>query len=186
MSTQNREKQNTLKILIISILILGCFACANQPVNQEPPAYQVIKSGQVLQLNENLLIPPESATVYLQNGAITQGNKIDQWSPNCRIVVERITENERTIQPDEFVVTGIRYERTYAANKPVMYASLFDTAESGLPIAEEFVIYLALKSDKQPFVKTLVCKHWEDPHNGYHLTMQQIKQALGNLFIFKE
>ena len=176
--------------MLLFFAILSLPACTLYPVNLEPPAYQVIKPGQVLQLNENLTIPPDKAAVFIQSGNIVaSSNIIDQWSPNCRVVVQGLEENERTIQPDDFTVIRVNYERTYALTEPVMYASRFDgvnmSSSGALPIAEEYIIYLFLKSDKQPFVKQLICKHWENPHDGNHLTVKQIRQALGTIIELK-
>lgn len=180
--------KNSLPYMPIYVVLLLFLGCAPYPANQNPPAYKVMKPGQLIKLNESLTIPPDKAAVFIQFGKVIQPNTVDQWSPNCRIVVQGLSEDVRVIQPDEFAITRINYESILAAIEPIMVASRFMTgsAEEGGAIAEEYITSLFLKSDKQSFVKQLICKHWEDPHDGHHLTVKQIQQTLGKIIEIKE
>ncbi|NOZ54907.1 MAG: hypothetical protein GXP08_17525 [Gammaproteobacteria bacterium] len=61
-------------------------------------------------------------------------------------------------------------------------ASLKHTSGNGSgPMAEIFRTYLYVTSITQPNVFRFMCEHWEDPISGEHLTVEQIKQALGNI-----
>ena len=180
---------STFQHLLLSVIVVLSSACANYPTNHEPPAYKIIKPGQILQLTQSLAIPPEKAAVFFQFGKVISPKLVDQWAPSCRLVVQNLSENERIIQPDEFAIIRIDYETYLASTKPIWLASrgFGAISDSGAtPIAEVYATQFLLKSDKQPLVKRLICKHWEDPYNGNHLTIQQIRQTLGSIIEIKE
>ncbi|NNG14194.1 MAG: hypothetical protein HKM22_03455 [Gammaproteobacteria bacterium] len=50
---------------------------------------------------------------------------------------------------------------------------------------ENYMTVLYLHSDRQPDVFRMTCQHWEAPSDAQHLTIKQIRQALGDLFTLK-
>lgn len=187
--TGSRKKAAVrIHLVLISAVFIWISACAHYPANQEPPAYKFVQVGQSLHLHENLTILPDKAAVFIQYGKVVPASLIDQWAPSCRVVVQGITDSERVIQPDVFTIIEIRYESYLAFMNPIMIASRkFGSSMDGNgPIAEVYAISFYINSAKQPFVKQLTCKYWEDPHDGSHLTLKQIRLALGTIIEYRE
>jgi len=87
--------------------------------------------------------------------------------------------------PDEFRIIRYFLDRNFVSSGKVMVASIgmmFSGAASAT--AEVYTIEMLLHSDKQPDVLRLSCEHWEDPIDGEYLTLDQIKQAVGQVIEF--
>jgi len=93
----------------------------------------------------------------------------------------------QTIKPDTFTITRVFLDEGFVSLFPKL-ASLTMTASypglylgAGGVTAVVYITEIYLESDIQPDVVRLSCKQWDDPMMGAHLTLQEIKLALGEL-----
>ena len=134
-------------LLVAATIILA--SCGVHYHNTEQPAYQTIKPGHILQLNQSLTIPAEEAAVYIQFGKLTHPKHIKDRSPNCRLVVNELSQSETVIQPDSFTVQRITYDTNFVLTNPIMYAArYFRSVSQASATAEVFTTYIHLHSDK--------------------------------------
>ena len=175
---------------LLCLFSVWVYGCAGTPYQPGPAAYQVVKPGSILKLNQELTIPPESAGVLMQYGKVTHYTQTNQWYPNCRFEVRDPADTAQVFQPDEFVVTKVRFESQYvAAELPLLAAigigfGLFGDRGGG-PTAEVMSTSFQLQSQTQPKVWRLICQHWEDPKDSRHLTLAEIQQAVGGIIEFR-
>ena len=179
-----------LAIYVLLLLLAGCQANAG---NVSPiPAYTSIKPGSKLVLNKPLAIPANKARVYIQGGKIIHENSVDRYYPNCSLEVRTIKTSPQEIKTDSFIIIKVRSDEE-ASYQKLMYASSrnitrrFVSDDDGPVSHENWVTHFYLQSANQPDVFRLNCAHWEDPADFYphHLSMADIKKAVGDYFSFK-
>ena len=165
-------------ILFFMLLISASpFTLAAESNNAE-----TLNAGWLLTLNENLIIPGQSAGVYLQYGRVIIEAEKDQYYANCRLEVRDPHPEPQTVQTDTFTVYRVKWteddvllhSNQYASNRMIRLSS---------PTAEAYTTTLYLHSARQTDVTKLICKHWEDPTGfAQHLTLKQIRDTLGKIF----
>jgi len=158
---------------------LGLTAChASSVVEEDSPLRP--PPGTRLILNQSISIPAHSASVVLQGGRVMTGKQINHYHPNCRLEVQKVSDAPQVLQPDEFLVRRSRHEdRTTWNGNPLQLAGA--NHGNGGP---SFVIYqtiLELQSVNQPQVRWMTCEQWGDPAIGRHLTLHEIRLALGDV-----
>lgn len=169
---------------IIPLLVLLIIpACQSGPYPVSSPFY-MIPVGSQFRIKQDLIIPPNSATVYLQNGNPVARNKLDQYYPHCWIESWQRLEKPQTIKPDTFLISAVKIrEDVVMSRSKVLLASTTLSGSLGVSgggfTAVEFITELTLKSDTQPDFRKLYCNHWEDPADGRHLTVPEINKTLG-------
>jgi len=192
-------KRMTLGMMLIAMLT----SCAAFTTATTPRAYQIITPGTTLTLKRELSIAPGQAGVIIQGNQLGNYNEINAWYPNCRIELRTVKEIPQSVSPDTFTVQRVTRETDYVSSNAVMLAyndppstghpnqrqhalpagnmmvsNLF--GNDGGPMAAIYRTYLYVQSSAQPDVMRFMCEHWEDPSDGEHLTVEQIKQALGD------
>ncbi len=174
------HRKATTPGLLLLIFLCGCAGKASV----QPLAYEMIKPGATLVLNEAIRFPAYNAAVNIQNGKVKGGLfSIDNYHPNCRLELYSQSPNARIINPDRFTIYKIHTNIEYVMNKPVMLAGRGWHMADGTT-DQIYITILYLKSEKQAEVELLSCQHWEDPgHFPTHLSLDQIKQTLDGLFI---
>lgn len=170
--------QKTALILIVTLLAGGCGSFINL---QAWPAPYSIAAGSKISINQDLTVPPEAVSVWLQFGKIADRRNIRVRYPNCRFELYTRKPGEQTILKDEVTITKFVHSNDYVSNNNNTFASLADFSDSGGPMAEIYTTEIYLKSEKQPDLYRLLCEHWEDPSSGVFLTMDQIREALGDI-----
>ena len=167
----------------ILLLMLFGFAASAQP--REWPAdspWFVIPVNSVITLRQPLTIPPEQAGVYMQYGEVKPENDVDMYYANCRLEVRDVKSVRQTVEPDKFTVYRVQLFEDYSA-RPLRFAAAagFFLLGDG-PTPQDYATIMYLRSDRQPFVRQLVCKHLEDPALfPEHLTVKQMQAALGDI-----
>jgi len=155
---------------------------SNYPLNITP--------GLKLKLNRAIVIPGETASLHIQDGEPKpqQLNPVENYRPYCVLNVRNRMAATQTINPDTFTITRVFLNEEFVS-LPVNIASLTMTAGypglylgAGGYTAVAYVTEIYLESSTQPNVVSLDCKQWDDPAMGAHLTLQEIKLALGELF----
>lgn len=167
-------------LLIFSLMLAGCQYVPPRDIDSpffSPPA------GSQLRLTRPLTIPANDAGVFIQYGKPQYSVwQPDRYYPNCDFELYSRASHERVVEPDTFTVTRTVRGIDNVMLAPAVVASS-DTG-NGAP-HENYMTVLYLHSDRQPDVFRMTCQHWEDPNEGDHLTVKQIRQALGDLFILE-
>jgi hypothetical protein len=168
-------------IPLLGLLIIT--GCQTGPYPVSSP-YYTIPAGSQLRIKQNLTIPANSATVYLQNGAPVARNKLDQYYPHCWFESWQRLKNSQTIKPDTFTINAVKIrEEVVMGQSKFLLASTALSGSIGVgggsATAVEYITELTIKSDTQPDIRKLFCNHWEDPVDGRHLTVPEMNKALG-------
>jgi hypothetical protein len=181
----------TLILLFVVVLLTACQTITVMDVNS---AYYTVATGSRLVLRRELSILPHTAGVSLQYGKVMDGKLVDVYYPNCRLEVRTITETAQTIQPDTFVISKVVEDTEVVQTKPITLAVTETGANfyagvgmrnNGGPSSEIYITEFWLSSKSQPDVLRMTCQHWEDPHDGNHVTIDQIRSTLGKVFILE-
>ena len=167
-------------LLLLSLALAGCQYVPPRDINSpffSPPV------GSQLRLTQPLTIPANDAGVFIQNGKPQySGWQLDKYYPNCDFELRTRASYERVVEPDSFTVTRTVRETENVSLMPAIVAARIK--HNGAP-HENYMTVLYLHSDKQPDVFRMTCQHWEDPSQGDHLTVKQMRQTLGELFILE-
>ncbi len=184
----NRFIQTSIKkklsgILLSALTLVFLFSCS---ATIDESALSSFAPSAKLVLNQELTIPANKTGVYIQYGKVVTYPELDQYYPNCRLIVNDLKTTSQTVQADEFSITHIMFIEDYTNRPYPLYASLSNIpllAEG--PTPEDYATIFSLHSEKQPNVKKLVCTHLEDPPIANHLTPAQIRTALGEIMTLK-
>lgn len=168
-------------VYVLSALFLS--ACQMSAVVGTNPAYSVIPVGSKLIVNEPITISAGNVKVFIQSGNIKNAYEVNRFYPNCRLEKRTLTHDKDTVvQPDTFLIISIKRESggyTHLAPQRQFAAAAY--VSGGMPNPESYDTVMTLASEKQPDVFRLTCTHLEDPSNAYHLTLDQIRNALGKV-----
>ena len=176
------------KYVTLCLLSGFLFGCAGTPYIPGPMAYQVVKPGSKLKLNQPLTIQPDKAGVRIQFGEVVKRDSaINSWRANCRFEMYKPLPTAQIIQPEEFTITRVStYELLVAAEHIKLAAlSLSVGMADGGPNAEEMTTTFHLQSQTQPEVKQLYCQHYEKVDDSRHLMLEEIQQTVGDIFEFQ-
>jgi len=170
--------------LLIPLLALGVAGCtALGPFEPDSP-YWLPPVGSDVDLKQSLEVAPQSARVFLQQGAVVGKSGVNQFLPSCNFEVSQVFEDSsQTIQPDTFRVMRVgRQWEEVVQQAPTQYAALHlagGSVDGGTsPIMH--LVHLWLESAKQPQVRRLSCRGAvDDPPKAKPPTGEEIFQALG-------
>lgn len=171
-------------LLIYALLIFGLISCQDFSVRDENSPYYKPPIGSSFVLNRDIDIPPNEVSVYLQYGKIILEKDIQVREANCKFEVRDLLPMSQTVRADTFEITRIQLTTDYVAFGRMIVASVMNS-DSDAPIAEVYAATYYLKSPIQPNVRYLTCQHWEIPGSGNHLSVAQIREALGNIITLK-
>jgi len=173
-----------MRQITLSLLCLLITACQTAgPLDEDLPS-QILPIGSRLVLKQELTIPAHSAGVQLQGGrVVSSGKGLNQYHPHCRLEVKDVRVTAQTVAADEFVIRRARYETTTVALPSLQKAARFYGGSGpGLVI---FRTILDLRSERQPQVRWLTCQQWGDPALDQHVTIREIRQTLGKIFMLQ-
>jgi len=170
------------------LVLLPLFACQTQPYAENSPYYR-IPVGSSIEVTQALTIPANTARVYIQYGKPVDYQSVDQYEVHCWVFSWKVLEENQTVKPGNFIVTRVQEfeEFVYRDNK-IQLASITKTRFQdihGGATAIEYKTVLTIHSDMQPNIRRLVCNHWEDPIDARHLSLAQIRTALGEIITIK-
>ncbi len=169
-----------LSIGLLSVALLT--ACNNsQAVRDENSQFYSVPLGSTFTLSREITIQPDQTSVYLQNGKIELVRNVDFYKPHCKFELYTISEQARVVKPDTFVVTRIVDQREDVATKWPVYAVLGMASGDG-PLHLTFSTTMYLESSIQPDVFRMNCKRWDWPNIGEYLSINEMRQALGDYF----
>src|SRR4051794_28489494 len=107
-------------------LIAGC-QTASFEGNENSP-YYVVPAGSRLTLNQSVTIPPDSASVYIQNGQTMGNTQVLHYYPFCKFEVYHRGGEAQTVAPDSIVITRVI---TNEQQDPIVDAGLPQYADAG-------------------------------------------------------
>lgn len=147
------------------------------------PATRHIHPGDEVVLHRSIGAA-SGARVYLQHGRVVAGNQLKHRQPYCYFHVYRdpaVIDTGFTIHPDRFAVkaTGSRIEYSGVPLPNVRYAmSSMDWHDYS---AEYMITTIRLGSASQPLVRELKCGIFAVPFERGYISLEEIRQTLGNL-----
>ncbi len=170
-------------------MLLGVSGCQYVPERSEDSPFYPPPAGSRLVLHEDLKISAHKGGVFIQGGEIQSSYwAIQQYYPYCEFEVRKVKAEPQTVHADTFVITKTVQEADNpAAGLPgthPMFASahgMVAMVDNGIgPEGYSTVMYL--ESPRQPNVLRITCSHWQDPPLAEHLTIAEIRGALGEIF----
>jgi hypothetical protein len=169
-------------MLATGFLVLGACQSAPTTFNENSTSYPP-PVGTRFALKQELVIPAHSAHVDLQDGQTVSLHKLNQYHPYCRLDVQDVRDTPQTLTPDEFVVKRVYRQATdlVAQQSRSLQVRRVSDQDGG----PTFMIYRTvfdLKATQQSQVRRLTCEQWDRPALGDHVSLRQIKFALGNYF----
>ena len=162
-------------------------ACQTSFEGSEDSPYYVVSPGTRLILNQTLTIPAEQVAVWLQDGRVVPADDVRMYYPHCKFELRRRLATTQTVAPDEFVVTRVSRSLLHSVHAPAVDRLLagvgfgFNLGGNG-PSVQTFATRMDLGSDRQPDVMRLTCGQWGYPYDGQHVTVNEIRRALGDVF----
>jgi hypothetical protein len=132
-----------------------------------------------------LTIPPDQVSVYVQDGEVKSQPEVDFYSPNCKFELYRISEQQRSVEPDTFNVHKVVDERIEVSIGQRTYAALggaMGMSAGDAPQVYNYTTVMYLESAFQPAVFRITCQHWEDVFVDKYLSIEQMRQAMGGVF----
>ena len=169
---------------VICLLVASLSGCAYQPPKDVNSTFYSPPAGSKLQLHSALTIPANNTEVYIQDGKVISSYwSIDAYYPNCNFELRERAEVKRRVQPDTFTIFRVvRNTENVMLGTPTVVAS--SSSGNGAPNVD-FMIIMDLHSERQPGVMRITCRQWEDPSDGNHLSIVQIRKTLGDLFTLR-
>jgi len=166
-------------VVLFAVLLSACDN--SQVLRDEDSQFFSVPLGSTFTLNREITIQPDQTSVYLQNGKIELVANVDFYRPHCKFELFTISDQARTVKPDTFVVTRIVDRREDVSTQWPLYAGLGMARGDG-PIHLTFSTTMSLESKIQPDVFRMNCKQWDWPSIGEFVSINQMRQALGDYF----
>lgn len=185
------SSRNAATAVAVALLATGCASLEGIGRAPEVPAGGRVTLSQALETS-----PGVPTRVYVQDGRVVPEGEVNRYAVHCFFRLERQGDEAlaATIEPDRFEVTrpsrsGRRVEGPgtdgvrVAAAGTMSLAMVFE--EEGAPLIT-FYTELALRSERQPQVHDLSCRHDGGPYEEYgpsrgYPTLEQINDTLGEV-----
>lgn len=168
-------------MLVVVFLVLG--ACQSAPTTfDESSTHYPPPPGSRFTLKQALTIQANSAHVDLQGGQAVGLSQLNQYHPYCRLDVQDVRDTPQSVQPDEFLVKRVYRQTTDVVAQRSGLVRVRRVSDDGGPTFMIYRTVFELKSARQPQVRQLTCEHWDRPALGDHLSLRQIRTALGEFF----
>ncbi|MCO6412469.1 MAG: hypothetical protein J5I92_06965 [Thiogranum sp.] len=161
-------------------------ACGPMTIKDTTTQTFVPIQGWVLELHQEVTIPPNRTRVFFQDGRVSFG--INEYEPHCQLRVRPISTQPRPVHPDRFSIDkAFGKVGPVVSNGPVRLAAagtmvvMGDGGDGDGPGQLIYFYYLGLHSDRQPDVSYLVCGGaLNDPAFALYPTLQEIRASLGD------
>ena len=164
-------------------LLAGCNA---NVVKDEDSVFYAVPAGSTLVLNQQVDIRGDQVAIYVQNGELKQYNEVNFYFPNCKFEIYTISEQPRTVAPDSFKIVKVVDDIESSSLQEELRLASLDSAFFIGVIDRSYVFNYAtlmyLNSDEQKDVYRMTCQHWEDIVDDRHLSITQMRAAMGGIF----
>ena len=179
-----------IKSLCYVLLFLLLTACSANTVKDETSEFYAIPVGSLLELNEDVTINGDQVATYVQNGKLMSYDDVDKYQPNCKFEIYTMSEKPRSVFADTFEIVKVEDDIESSALKNNTQLAALDNTVSrrgmygSLDRSQVFnyATLLYLNSDKQKDVYRMTCQHWEDVMDDRHLSISQMRSAMGDVF----
>ena len=169
---------------VLAITILA--GCSSNDVKDEGSVFYAVPVGSTLVLHQQVNIRGDQVAVYLQNGELMQYDEVNFYLPNCKFEIYTMSEQPRTVQVDSFEIIKVVDEiESSLLQKSTDLATLDNALTFGMldrSYMFNYATLMYLKSEKQKDVYRITCQHWEEVMDDRHLTIRQMRQAMGDVF----
>lgn len=171
------------KRILFGIPVFFLSACQTGPYPITSPHFD-IPAGSHLVLKVPLTIPANMSRIYLQNGNVITPSQKDQYEPHCWFLSWKNMKTPQIIKPDTFIITTSRKVEDYVQRDFLRFARVQGGTDSSsgadLPMIE-YSTQMSIQSEKQPDIRKFICNHWVQADDARHLTIMEIRTALGNV-----
>ena len=134
-------------------------------------------------LNRDVTIKRNEVAVYVQEGELLDYNGVDWYQPNCKFEIYTISDQPRQVAADSFRITRVVDEiESSSVVSTTRYAALNMASLLDHSQVFNYATMMYLKSDAQPDVYRMTCQHWEDIVDDRYLSIEQMRQAMGEVF----
>jgi hypothetical protein len=182
-------------VLSVIVLLAGCPSAYIDGVPNERSPYFQLPVGSELILEKEVAVPAGDDQLYFQNGRTMDWRRVDIYRPHCALKVDSKMDADRSIHPDRFTLTQSSTERFFRrvhspGPHPGVRMAGFDPAitpaadfdRDGRMDYEVTAVVMELRSARQPQVREMICADWGLPQDRLHITVQNIRRALGDFF----
>jgi len=182
-----------IKRLFGFLVVTGLVSCAVDDIKDEDSAFYSVPVGSSLELKQDVTIPGNQVSVYVQDGKLMPYREVNKYQPNCKFEVYKISEQPRTVHADTFEIIKVEDDIESSSLKSnTQIAALGGVTGAGhfalgLDRSEVFnyATLMYLNSEKQKDVYRMTCQHWESVMDDRHLSVTQMRQAMGDVFTLK-
>ena len=161
-------------------LVLLLAACQTAVSRDENSPYYAVPAGARLVLHRALTVPADRLDVHLQGGRVLAYAEVNPYHPFCALDLHRRLDVPQTVASGEFTVRKASQEIIQTQRAPG--ARL---ASGGSPSFDIYNTVLELRSETQPQVARLTCGQWVYPPQQRHVTVNEMRQALGSVFTLR-
>lgn len=178
----------SITIPMLAMLLVGC-QIPSYEGNEKSPFY-LVPVGSTLKLTRDLAIPAEQVAVYLQGGEVIPSERINQYYPHCKFELLRRLDTPQAVQPDSFEIIKVVQEIGHSValdGRQLARVSVGIGVHVGMKggdgaSLQTYITRLVLRSTRQPEVFRLSCGQAALPHEGEHVSINEMRKALGNVF----
>ena len=174
---RNTKLFTRASLTVAGLLAIGGCAGAGKYVD-----LPMVAPTSVVQINQQLEIPPELARVYIQNGIHSGKRGLDKWLTYCSVLMQEVNtpgEPLQTVSPGKFEISQVREYNDYRY-QPRIYASL-TRVRYDPPSDVIYTVEMRLQSEQQPGVRALICVRHVAAYGRYYPTLAEIRVALGDV-----
>lgn len=173
-------------IPLLAALLAACQTSAYEG-NENSPFY-LIPVGSTATLTRNLTVPAEQVAVFLQGGDVVASGGINQYYPHCKFELWRRLDTAQTVQADSFEITKVVQEIGHSvtldglqlAEVSIGIGIHADATGNGSSL-QTWSTRMTLRSARQPEVFRLSCGQAALLHEGEHVSINEMRKALGNV-----
>lgn len=177
------------QLILLSVVgFLAACQTAAYEGNENSPFYPV-PTGSTLTLTRSVTIPADQVAVYLQGGEVVPAGRINQYYPHCKFELIHRRDTGQTVRPDDFEIIKVVRETGHSvalAGLQLAQMSVGIGINVGMDrdgsSLQTYSTRLMLRSARQPEVFRLSCGQAALPHEGQHVSINEMRKALGNLF----
>lgn len=172
-----------LVMALVGSIIPGC-AGIPMDADSEKNWYVTARPGSTVEVTQ-ALTAPSGARLNIQNGEVLPWRKVVERRPYCQFRVLRPSvrlDEPFQIDAGTFTVKRVYRQKDFVGLAGRQYAfGDGDEDFENAPSERTMATYFELSSDAQPDVYQLVCARWDDPYGYNHLSLEEMRQTLGDL-----
>lgn len=169
--------------ILLPALLAGCQALQPEPRLDSP--HFPVPEGTELVLNRPLTIQPNEVSTYIQFGLVMPYSDVERYEPYCKFELRQLQSVAREVQPDTFQVSEVERDWYLVQHRmPFRLAGLRvgGDEDAGGPAFRVSSTMMWLRSTAQPDALRMTCEYWDDVTEARHLTIEEIRSALGDVF----